>query len=162
MSQSQVDWDLYFLRIVDVIASKSRCKKRTVGCVITDINRRIISSGYNFKPMNTDCDDEPCRRLNITTGKNQDSVACCSHAELSAVTFADYNSMKDGIIYISCAPCPICSLVILNTGVKRLVYWEDLDPNHQDGIKLIKDYTKNSHRLEITTYKRDSRPTKDI
>lgn len=149
---SQKEWDLYFLQIAESVANKSRCVKRKVGTVIVDKYRRICATGFNDKPRNCDVDDMSCKRLNIPSGQ-QENILCCNHSESAALVFANFNDIQGGTIYVTCAPCPLCSLLILQSGIKRLVFYED---TRLDGIALIREYTYKSKRLEIVSYKRFS------
>lgn len=150
---SQKEWDLYFLQIAEAVAIKSRCVKRQVGTVIVDKNKRICATGFNDKPRHCDVDNIECKRLNIPSGQ-QENILCCNHSEASALIFANFNDIQDGTIYITCAPCSLCSLLILQSGIKRLVFYED---TRLDGISLLKEYTFKSKRLEIVAYKKYSK-----
>jgi len=57
-------WDTYFMRIANVVASRSKCMKRSVGAVVVN-DKRIVSTGYNGTPFGTtNCNEGGCDRCN--------------------------------------------------------------------------------------------------
>lgn len=111
------DWDSYFLRIAREVASRSTCDRAFVGCVLTRDNR-ILTTGYNGSPSGlSHCSEighlmigEHCRRT--------------IHAEINAIIQAALLGIViDGATcYLTHSPCFECSKVLINAGVKRIVY----------------------------------------
>ena len=61
-------WDTYFLRLAEVVATRSNCMKRAVGAVIVN-DFRIVSTGYNGTPFGcTNCNEGGCDRCNQMAG----------------------------------------------------------------------------------------------
>lgn len=140
--------DIKWLKVAQAIANEfSRCKKRKVGSLIVGVNGEIVSTGYNFHPRHTTKDDV-CLREGIETG-TQMATGYCVHAEANAMIYADFHRMQDATLYVTCAPCIICARLILQSGVKRLVYYSD---NRLDGIELIKELRPD---FMITCYEKD-------
>lgn len=75
-------WDTYFLRMAEIVASRSNCMKRLVGCVIVN-DLRIVSTGYNGTPFGMEnCFDNGCQRCNTMTPSGVGLDEClCIHAE---------------------------------------------------------------------------------
>ncbi|MFC1483376.1 deaminase [Candidatus Margulisiibacteriota bacterium] len=118
-------WDNYFIDIAKVVAMRGNCMKRKVGAVIVK-DRRIISTGYNGSPRGIkNCSEGGCERCSSLTasGKNLDQCIC-SHAEENAITQAAYHgaSVKNACIYVTCSPCLTCTKMIINSGIKEVIY----------------------------------------
>lgn len=125
-------WDRYFLRIAKLIATRSTCVHRKVGAVIVK-DKRILATGYNQPPSGfPHCDEIGCIRddLNIKSGENQE-VCYALHAEQNALMQATKFgiSTNNSTIYVTHKPCSVCARLIINAGIKRVVYLEDY-PDH--------------------------------
>ena len=111
-----------------VWAKNSYCKRRQVGALIVK-NRMIISDGYNGTPSGFDnvCEDETSKTL-----------AYVLHAEANAITkiAKSGNNSEGATMYVTTAPCLECSKLIIQAGIKRLVYRDSY--RITDGIDLLK------------------------
>lgn len=121
-------WDEYFMMVVDVVKTRSTCLRRQVGAVIVR-DRHIISTGYNGAPSGLKhCEEVGCIRdyLNIPSGERHE-LCRGTHAEQNAIIQAALNgvSTKDATIYVSASPCSQCAKMIINAGIKRIVYKGD-------------------------------------
>lgn len=118
-------WDEYFMKIAEVVASRSSCVKRRVAAVIVK-DRRIISTGYNGTPRGTrNCNEGGCERCLSLTPSGQALHDClCSHAEENAIVQAAYHGvvLQGATIYSTFAPCLICTKMIINAGISEVVY----------------------------------------
>jgi dCMP deaminase len=122
---SRPSWDDYFMGIAKVVASRSNCVKRKVAAVIVK-DKRIISTGYNGTPRGTrNCAEGGCPRCNgfSESGKNLEECLC-SHGEENAIVQASYHgiSIKESTIYTTFSPCLLCAKMIINAGIKEVVY----------------------------------------
>jgi dCMP deaminase len=119
------DWDTYFMEIARVVARRSNCVKRQVAAVIVK-DRRIISTGYNGTPRGIqNCHEGGCPRCNSFGESGRDLGEClCSHAEENSITQAAYHgvSIKGATIYTTFSPCLICTKMIINSGIREVVY----------------------------------------
>ena len=119
------DWDDYFLGIAKVVALRSNCIKRKVAAVLVK-DRRIISTGYNGTPRGVkNCNEGGCPRCNNLSVSGKDLEEClCSHAEENAITQAAYHgvSIKDATLYSTYSPCLMCTKMIINSGIREVVY----------------------------------------
>lgn len=133
-------WDEYFMRIAQVVASRSNCLKRKVAAVIVK-DGRIISTGYNGTPRNTkNCFEGGCPRCNQVGPSGVGLADCfCSHGEENAIVQASYHgiSIKGSILYTTFSPCLLCTKMIINAGVHEVVYNEDY-PLGEAALALLK------------------------
>ena len=116
-------WDTYFLRLAEVVATRSNCMKRAVGAVIVN-DHRIVSTGYNGTPFGyTNCNEGGCERCNSNTQSGVRLDEClCIHAEENAVIEAGRTKANGGTIYVTLSPCLTCSKSVIQAGIKRIVY----------------------------------------
>jgi len=120
-------WDDYFKRLSKIIAERSSCTHRKVGALIVK-DKRILATGYNQPPSGfPHCDQIGCIRddLNIPSGKNQE-ICYGLHAEQNALMqAAKFGISTEGAtIYVTHKPCSVCARLIINSGIKRVVYIE--------------------------------------
>ncbi len=118
-------WDQYFMELTGVVASRSTCLRRRVGALIVR-DKRILATGYNGAPSGLPhCLDVGCLRdqMNIPSGERQE-LCRGLHAEQNAIIQAGLHgvSLRGGTIYVTLAPCTTCAKMIINAGLKRVVY----------------------------------------
>lgn len=118
-------WDEYFMEIVNVVKKRSTCLRRQVGALIVK-DKRILSAGYNGAPTGLKhCDEVGCTRekLNIPSGQRHE-LCRGLHAEQNAIVHAANSgvSIKGGTIYVTAQPCVLCAKMIINAGIKRIVF----------------------------------------
>lgn len=121
------DWDSYFLKIAQLVASRSTCLRRQVGAVIVKENR-LLATGYNGAPNNTPhCFQLKggCLReqMGIPSGERQE-LCRGLHAEQNAILQAAAFgvSLKKSVCYCTHQPCVTCAKMLINAGIKRVVY----------------------------------------
>ena len=118
-------WDAYFMRLADLAALRSNCMKRRVGCVIVKDNR-VVATGYNGTPRNlTNCNEGGCPRCNQGHGSGAALSTClCLHAEENALLEAgrERTSGDLSILYCNTCPCLTCSIKIVQSGIRQVVY----------------------------------------
>ena len=145
------DWDNYFMDIAKVVASRSNCMKRKVAAIIVR-DKRVISTGYNGTPRGTrNCNEGGCPRCNsmATSGTSLDECLC-SHGEENAIVQASYHgvSLKDATIYTTFAPCLMCAKMIINSGIKEVVYNMDY-PLNDSSFKLFGEADVLARKLKV-------------
>ena len=122
----QHNLDQRYLRMARIWAENSYCQRRQVGALVVD--KMIISDGYNGTPSGFEnvCEDEQ--------GLTKTYVL---HAEANAITkLARSSNNSDGAtIYITASPCIECAKLIIQAGIKRVVYGEKY--RLMDGIQLL-------------------------
>ena len=141
------NWDEYFMEVAKLTATRSTCLRRQVGAVIVK-DRHIIATGYNGAPRGlSHCDERGgCLRQELGVPSGQRHELCRAlHAEQNAIIQAATlgQSIEGGTIYITHQPCAICSKMIINSGIKRIVvnegYPDDLALEFLDeaGLKVV-------------------------
>jgi len=119
--------DEYFMGIARAVAERSTCVRRKVGAVIVDSDGRVISTGYNGSPAGMKhCLDIGCIRnaQNIPSGTQQ-QICRAVHAEQNALLQAeDIMRVRGSTCYCLVEPCVICSKMLINAVVLRVVYQE--------------------------------------
>jgi len=109
------------------IASFSHCPDRKVGCVIT-LNNRVIANGYNGRPPGG-----PNNCLDSDGNTLPDVI----HAEANAINWLVNNSIPGGdTIYITLAPCLDCAKLIVEQGIKTVIYYE-VWPKSNNGLGYL-------------------------
>ena len=123
----QYKLDCRYLRMARIWAENSYCQRRQVGALVVK-NKMIISDGYNGTPSGFEnvCEDEG--------GVTKPYVL---HAEANAITkLARSSTNTDGAtIYITASPCIECAKLIIQAGIRRVVYGEQY--RLTDGIELL-------------------------
>lgn len=120
--------DLRYLRMARIWAESSYCKRRKVGALVVK-DKMIISDGYNGTPSGFE---------NVCEDENNITLPYVLHAEANAITkLARSSNNSDGsTLYVTASPCIECSKLIIQAGIKRVVYGEKY--RLEDGINLLK------------------------
>ncbi len=144
-------WDDYFMEITDVVAKRSNCVSRKVGAVIT-VDNQIVSTGYNGAPkgLHHCIDAGGClRRLNNIQSGTRQEICRAVHAEQNAIISAAIKgvSIKGGTLYVNTYPCSICTRMLINAELKRIVYNSDYSD------ELSKELLDES-KIEVVKYKK--------
>jgi dCMP deaminase len=119
-------WDQYFMTITRQVAERSTCTRAKVGALIAR-DKNILASGYNGSPAGMPhCTDVGCLVYSSRTpsGEVEENCFRTIHAEINAIAQAAKNgaSIRDADIYITHTPCIHCFKVLINTGIRRIVY----------------------------------------
>ena len=126
--QKQYNLDCRYLRMAQIWAENSYCKRRQVGALVVK-DKMIISDGYNGTPSGFDniCEDE--------TNTTDPYVL---HAEANAITkLARSSNNSDGAtLYVTASPCIECAKLIIQAGIKRVIYGEEY--RLSDGLDLMR------------------------
>ena len=153
--------DQYYLAIARVVSTRSTCLKRHYGAVIVK-DDRIISTGYNGRPVGeANCCgivDFKCPREDITHNHGDYGECGAVHAEQNAMLFASKEEMEGATLYLSgdgwdaekedyfpiaeVMPCPICTAMIRNSGITRVVSSMGEMTKHESMRGTIWEYKK--------------------
>ena len=118
------DHDIYFMMMALLVSSRSTCRRRAVGAVITDNFHRVVSTGYNGVPSTFQhCTDKPCAAAEADSGTMLDGCLAI-HAEQNAVAHC-IDIRTAHTIYVTTRPCMPCTKLLLTTPIKRIVFLED-------------------------------------
>lgn len=148
-------WDTYFVRMAHLAATRSTCLRRRVGAVVVK-DRMVLATGYNDTPRGiTNCGEGGCGRCagNAPSGTSHDTCLCL-HAEMNCVVQAAYHGVAivGGTIYVTYQPCLICAKLLLNVGIKRIVF----EGHYPDPLAL--EMLKNAD-VELVHYAGEEMPT---
>lgn len=126
--EKQLDLDKRYIRMATIWAENSYCERRKVGALIVK-EKMIISDGYNGTPSGFE---------NVCEDENHLTKPYVLHAEANAITkIARSGNSSDGAtMYVTAAPCIECAKLIIQSGIKRVVYSEKY--RLEDGIELLK------------------------
>ena len=120
--------DRRYMRMARIWAENSYCKRRQVGALLVK-DQMIISDGFNGTPsgFENNCEDE-----------NNVSKPYVLHAEANAITKVarSSNSSQGATLYVTASPCIECAKLIIQAGIKRVVYGENY--RIMDGLNLLK------------------------
>ena len=126
--EKQLKLDERYLRMATVWAENSYCTRRQVGALLVK-DKMIISDGYNGTPSGFE---------NVCEDENNKTKPYVLHAEANAISkVAKSNNSSDGAtLYVTSSPCLECSKLIIQAGIKRVVFSEQYHMN--DGVELLK------------------------
>jgi len=137
---SRPSWDEYFMELAKVVAKRSTCIRQKVGAIIVK-DKRILATGYNGAPSGMDhCLDIGCLReiLKVPSGERQE-LCRGLHAEQNAIIqAAKFGICIEGsILYTTHCPCITCAKMIINAGIKKVVYGKEYADKR--GLELLKE-----------------------
>jgi len=123
----RVGWDEYFMRIAQLVATRSTCLRRHVGAVAV-LDKRILATGYNGAVRGAEhCETTGCIRqeLGIKSGERQE-LCRAVHAEQNVLAQAALHgiSLKGGTLYCTHQPCITCAKLIIQSGIIHVVFSE--------------------------------------
>ena len=126
--QKQYNLDCRYLRMEQIWAENSYCKRRQVGALVVK-DKMIISDGYNGTPSGFD---------NICEDETNNTYPYVLHAEANAITkLARSSNNSDGAtLYVTASPCIECAKLIIQAGIKRVIYGEEY--RLSDGLDLMR------------------------
>ena len=126
--EKQLQLDKRYLRMARIWAENSYCVRRQVGALVVK-DKRIISDGYNGTPVGFE---------NVCEDENNVTKPYVLHAEANAITklARSHNSSEGATVYITASPCIECSKLLIQAGIKRVVYGEKY--RLDDGLNLLR------------------------
>jgi len=126
--EKQILLDQRYMKMAAIWSQNSYCKRRQVGALLVK-DKMIISDGYNGTPsgFENNCEDE-----------NNQTKPYVLHAEANAITKVakSGNSSADATMYVTSSPCLECAKLIIQAGIRRVVYTENY--RSADGINLLR------------------------
>ncbi len=125
--EKQRQLDLRYLRMAAIWSDNSYCERRKVGALIVK-DKMIISDGFNGTPSGFP---------NVCESEDGVTLPYVLHAEANAITKVarSNNSSEGGTLYVSTSPCMECSKLIIQAGIKRVVFSELY--RITDGLELL-------------------------
>ncbi|MCF8414685.1 MAG: dCMP deaminase family protein [Crocinitomicaceae bacterium] len=137
--EKQLRYDSAYLKMAESWSKLSHCKRKQVGAIIVK-DEMIISDGYNGTPAGFDncCEDDD--------GNTHWYVL---HAEANAIlkVSKSTNNSKGATLYLTLSPCKDCSKLILQSGIKRVVYMNSYKDT--EGIDFLVDAGIETQQIDI-------------
>jgi len=134
--ENYLDWDNYFMAVAKLSAMRSKDPSTQVGACIVSKDNRILSIGYNGAPNGFDDDNFPWDRVGEAINTKYFYVC---HAEMNAIMNYRGNKrdLEDARIYVDLFPCNECAKLIIQAGIKEVIYLSDKYAD-QDAFKASK------------------------
>ena len=127
MDKKQLDLDHRYIKMAHIWSENSYCTRRQVGALIVK-DKMIISDGYNGTPSGFEniCEEDGVTKPYVL------------HAEANAITKVakSGNSSQGSTLYVTAPPCLECSKLIIQSGIKRVVYRDEY--RLTDGVDLLR------------------------
>ncbi len=140
-NEKQEQLDKRYMRMAFIWAENSYCKRRKVGALLVK-DKMIISDGYNGTPSGFE---------NVCEDKHDVTKPYVLHAEANAITKVarSNNSSEDATLYVTSSPCIECAKLIIQSGIKRVVYADSY--RLSDGIDLLEQVDIELVEIDINS-----------
>jgi len=135
INPNRIDLDEAYLQMAEIWAQRSKANRAQVGALIVN-NRQIISDGYNGMPVGST--DDVCEVWKDGAMVTKPAVL---HAESNAITklAASHGAPATGsTMYVTMSPCFECSKLIIQAGIKRVVYRQQYRVT--EGLDLLREF----------------------
>ena len=136
MSDKRTDylsWDEYFMGVAMLSGMRSKDPNTQVGCCIVSQDNKILSMGYNGLPIGCSDDEFPWAREGENLNTKYPYVC---HAEMNAIL--NYRGSRKDLegakIYVDLFPCNECAKMIIQSGIKEVIYLSDKYANSENNI----------------------------
>ena len=135
---NHISWDDYFMGVALLSSKRSKDPNTQVGACIVNERKRIVGIGYNGFPYG--CDDDNFPWANKNPGFLDNKYPYVVHAEPNAILNAN-GSVDNCTLYVSLFPCNECAKLIIQSGIKEVIYLCDKYKD-TDGVKVSKKMFK--------------------
>ncbi len=130
---SRPTWEEYFMEITRLVAKRATCLRRQVGAVLV-MDKRILATGYNGAPSGlAHCLEVGCLREEKQVPSGERHELCRGlHAEQNVIIQAAFHGIRiqGSTLYCTNLPCVICTKMLINAGVKEIIY----EGGYQDAL----------------------------
>jgi dCMP deaminase len=149
------DKDEYYMNLAFEVAKGSKCLRAAYGAIIVK-DGRIVATGYNGKPPHS-INDAVCYRTGLPD--NASKPNCCIHSEENANIHSAPEERLGATLYVSGVPCTDCALLIMASGIRRVVYFDGPAASGHMGNSDLEFWGKYGFgdKIELTPIK--TRPT---
>lgn len=140
-----LSWDEYFMAVAILSGHRSKDPNTQVGACVADPNNKIVGVGYNGFPWGCSDDELPWEREGSYLDTKYPYVC---HAELNAVLNSNTADLQGARIYVALFPCNECTKVIIQAGIKEIIYLADKykDTDSVRASKIMLDRAKIPYR----------------
>ena len=126
-----ISWDEYFMGVAALSAKRSKDPNTQVGACIVNEEKRIVGTGYNGFPRGCEDDVFPWGKGNADPLENKYPYVV--HAEANCILNTTAK-LTGATLYVTLFPCNECAKLIIQSGIKKLVYMEDKYRNESSNI----------------------------
>lgn len=135
--------DLYFTMMSQLVATRATCLRRSVGCILTDIEGRVLATGYNGVARGVrHCNEgHPCAAAHAQSGMSLDGCGAI-HAEQNAILQCR-DPDRIFTCYVTTSPCVTCVKLLMNTGCRRIIFAERYA--HDEASKRLWTLSRQEH-----------------
>ena len=143
--EDYLSWDEYFMAVALLSAQRSKDPSTQVGACVANDSNKIVGVGYNGFPWGCPDDELPWAREGDYLDTKYPYVC---HAELNAVLNATTQNLKNCRIYVGLFPCNECTKVIIQSGIREIIYLSDkyADSDSVKASKLMLDKSGTLYR----------------
>jgi dCMP deaminase len=146
--QDYISWKEYFMGIAQLSARRSKDPSSQVGACIVNNENKILGIGYNGLPHGLEDDTFNWSRTNDFLDSKYPYIC---HAEMNAILNSiQLNSLKDSTIYTTLFPCNECTKLIIQSGIKHVIYLEDKYP--EKDVFLASKILLDKCKIKIEKY----------
>ena len=121
--EDYLSWDEYFMAVAYLSAMRSKDPNTQIGAVIVNEENKIVGIGYNGMPIGCSDDELPWNRTADNILDTKYPYVC--HAELNAILNKNSSDLKNCTMFVGLFPCNECSKLIIQSGIKRVVFVSD-------------------------------------
>ena len=126
-------WDDYFMSVAFLSAQRSKDPNKQVGAVIVGPDRVIMGVGYNGFPRGCSDSDLPWAKKSANGDPMETKYAYVCHAEMNAIMNKNSQSLHGATLYVTMYPCNECAKLIIQSGIREVVYFEGKLPMARGG-----------------------------
>ena len=137
-----LSWDDYFMSVAFLSAKRSKDPSTQVGACIVNVDKCIIGIGYNGFPRG--CSDEHLPWSRSGESSLHTKYPFVVHAEVNAILNKCSADVKGASLYVALFPCNDCAKVIIQSGIKEVVYLSDK-------VRTYVTFIKNTHCLFLSS-----------
>lgn len=140
LNDSHLSWDEYFANIALLAALRSKDKNTRVGAILVDKNNRIIGTGYNGLPSGIDESQFPTTNDTVNNSYENTKYPYVIHAEMNALCNTTVFDITGSKLYCTLFPCCHCAKLLIQRGVKEIIYLSDKhhdEPEYVASRKLL-------------------------
>lgn len=148
--EDYLSWDEYFMAVALLSGQRSKDPNTRVGACVADSRNKIVGVGYNGFPWGCSDDDLPWAREGAWLDTKYPYVC---HAELNAVINSISRDLRDCRVYVALFPCNECTKVIIQAGIREIIYLSDkyADSDTVKAAKTMLDKSQTSYRRFVPT-----------
>ena len=130
-------WDDYFMSVAFLSAQRSKDPNKQVGAVIVGPDRVIMGVGYNGFPRGCSDSDLPWAKKSANDDPMETKYAYVCHAEMNAIMNKNSQSLHGATVYVTMYPCNECAKLIIQSGIREVVYFEGKLPMARGGARRM-------------------------